>query len=91
MKYTNLFIDFINGANTIAISGVKDFSMMKSLLKKVGLDMLCGDYYALLELARHNRCAITETTVLLEYQPQKGLTIGYNTYDESEKCYGIKP
>lgn len=91
MRYTNKFVEFLNGANTIKVSGQRDFTMLKTALNKVGLDCLCGDYYELLHLADINHCAINYSTILVEYQPGKGLTFGYKTIQESEDWYGQKP
>jgi hypothetical protein len=91
MKYTNKFVEFLNGANTIRISGVKDFNSLNSLCKKVGLDMGWTDYYDLLNLAMLNHCAINYSSVLVEYQPYKGFSIGYKTVEDSEKWYEMKP
>lgn len=90
MKYTNKFVEFLNGTNTIKVSGVRDFNSLKALLKRVGLEMISNNYYDLLELARLNHCAI-DLSILVEYQPFKGLTIGYRSYEESVKWYGINP
>ena len=96
MKYTNKFVEFLNGANTIKISGERDFTMLRTAMKKVGLDCFSnyegfGNYYDLLSIARINNCLINYSTILVEYQPYKGLTFGYRTYEESENWYGKKP
>lgn len=91
MKYTNKFVEFLNGANTIKISGVKEFESFNALCKKVGLENGWNDYWELLGMAQVNHCAINNTTVLVEYQPFKGFTFGYKTIEESEKWYGLKP
>lgn len=90
-RYTNKFVEFLNGGNTIAISGVKDFNSLNSLCKKVGLDCITDNYWNLLHLAQINNCAINNITVLVEYQPYKGLTFGYKTIEDSEKWYEKKP
>lgn len=89
-RYTNKFVEFLNGANTIKISGVRDFNSLNSLCKKVGLDIGFTDYWDLLHIAQINHCAINNTTILVEYQPYKGFSIGYKTYEESEKWYEQK-
>lgn len=91
MNYTNKFVEFLNGGNTIKISGVKDFESFNSLCHKVGLENGWNDYWSLLALAQLNHCAINNMTVLVEYQPYKGFTIGYKTIEESEKWYERKP
>ena len=90
MKYTNKFVEFLNGCNTIIISSPQDYISFKSLLKKVGLDFY-EDYYDLLEIAEFNHCAIAHHVILVEYQLGKGLTFGYETMAESEKWYEQKP
>ena len=98
MKHTNKFVEFLNGANTIKISGERDFTMLRTAMKKVGLECFNNlnksgesNYYDLLNIARINHCAINYTTILVEYQPYKGLTFGYRTYEESENWYGKRP
>ena len=91
MSYTNLFIQFLNGENTIKISGVKEFESFNSLCKKVGLDIWFKDYWDLLYMAQINHCAINNSTILIEYQPHKGISIGYKSVEDSEKWYGQKP
>lgn len=96
LNYTNKFVEFLNGANTVKISSQRDFASMHSLFHKVGLDFFDNlksgaDYYGLLEVARFNNCAIGYSTILVEYQPGKGLSFGYKSYEESEKWYGQKP
>ena len=91
MRYTNKFVEFLNGANTIKISGVRDFNSLNSLCKKVGLDMLEQSYWELLHIAQINHCAINNTTILVEYQPYKGFSIGYRSIEQSEKWYEQKP
>ena len=93
MRYTNKFVEFLNGANTVKVSGIRDYDTLKSLLNKVGLDCFpaLGHYYNLLTAAQRNHCDINGITVLVEYQPYKGLTFGYHSYEESEKWYGMKP
>lgn len=95
-RYTNKFVEFLNGANTVRISSQSDFNSMHSLFHKVGLDFfddpqVGADYYGLLSLAEFNQCVIGYMTILVEYQPGKGLSFGYKSYEESEKWYGQKP
>ena len=90
-KYTNKWVEFLNGANTIKIGGEKDFISYKSLCKKVGLEPLGESYWDLYELAQNNHCLINYISILVEYQPQKGFTIGYKSVEESEKWYEQKP
>lgn len=91
MRYTNKFVEFLNNSNTIKISGVKDFNSFNSLCKKIGLDMLKQSYWDLLHIAQINHCAINNTTILVEYQPFKGFSIGYRTIEDSAKWYGMQP
>lgn len=91
MNYTNKFVEFLNGTNTIKISGTKDYNSLNSLCKKVGLKFIANDYWELLNLAEYNHCAINHITILVEYQPHKGFAFGYKTYEESEKWYEQKP
>lgn len=91
MRATNKFVEFLNGANTIKITGQRDYAMLKAALKKVGLDCLGDGYYDLLHLAMINNCAINYSTILVEYQPHKGLTFGYKSIKDSEDWYGQKP
>lgn len=90
-NYTNKLVEFLNGANTVIISGEKDFISFKSWCKKVGLTCPWSNYDSLFNLARFNGCTINHDTVLVEYQPYKGFTFGYNSFEESEKWYGMKP
>ena len=100
----NKFICFLNGGNTIAISGVRDFSIMRNLCKKVGIKFFekafwkkpeepnaIAGYWDLVYLAEMNGCAINRSTILIEYQVGKGLGFGYKSYKESEDWYGVKP
>lgn len=100
----NKFINFLNGGNTIAISGARDFSIIKSLCKKVGIKFfenafwkkpeepnVVAGYWDLLYLAQMNHCAINHSTILIEYQVGKGLGFGYKSFKESEDWYGVKP
>lgn len=91
MRYTNKFVEFLNGGNTIIVRGVRDYNSLNSLCKKVGLDCIGGNYWDLLSLAQANRCAINNTSVIVEYQPYKGMTIGYKSIDESVDWYGQRP
>ena len=90
-KYTNKWVEFLNGANTIIIRGDRDFTMLNSLCKKVGLTPIRDNYWDLIDLARINGCAINYSSVLVEYQPYKGFSIGYKTIEQSEKWYEQKP
>ena len=90
-NYTNKWIEFLNGANTIAIRGDKDFTSYKALCKKVGLRPITEWYWDLLDLATKNGCAINYSTILVEYQPYKGFAIGYKSFADSEKWYEQKP
>ena len=90
MNYTNKWVEFLNGANTIIISGERDFASFNSLCKKVGLDSGFSDYYDLYHLAQINRCEIG-LSVLIEYQPYKGFSMGYKSFEQSEKWYEQKP
>lgn len=100
----NKFIDFLNGGNTIKISGVKDFQIMRTLCKKVGIRFFekafwkkpddpnaIANYYDLLELAQFNNGVINYSTILIEYTVGKGLTFGWKSYKESEEWFGKKP
>ena len=91
MKYTNKWVEFLNGANTIVISCERDFISYKSLCKKVGLEPIAQSYWELYGMADYNNCVINYSTILIEYQPYKGFTFGYKTYEESEKWYEQKP
>lgn len=91
MRYTNKFVEFLSGANTIKISGVRDFNSLNSLCKKVGLDMDYMDYYNMLNHAQRHSCAINNISILIEYQPCKGFTIGYRSIEDSAKWYGLAP
>lgn len=90
-KYTNKMVEFLNGANTIIIRGDRDFTSFKSMMKKVGLDFNFESYWDLLHIAEFNHCAINYSTILVEYQPYKGFSFGYKSFDESEKWYEQKP
>lgn len=90
-KYTNKMVEFLNGANTVIIRGDRDFTSFKSMMKKVGLDFNYESYWDLLHIAQINHCAINYSTVLVEYQPYKGFSFGYKSFDESEKWYEQKP
>lgn len=101
LKHTNKFVEFLNGCNTIAIRGERDFTVLKSMLKRVGLDCFSNlrsdkdypdaTYWDLLHIAQINHCVINCSTILVEYQPGKGLTFGYKSFEESEKWYEMKP
>ena len=90
-NYTNKFVEFLNGANTIIIHGDKDFNSYRALCKKVGLKPIMESYWDLLEIARLNHCVIDYCTILIEYQPYKGFSMGYHSFEESEKWYEQKP
>lgn len=89
-KYTNKWVEFLNGSNTIIISGVRDFNSLNSLCKKVGLDTGFNNYWDLFHLAQINHCEIG-LSVLIEYQPYKGFSFGYRSFKQSEDWYGQKP
>jgi len=84
-KYTNKWVEFLNGANTVIISNQQDFIRFKSLIKKVGLDFNYGHYYELQHIAEINNCLIHWNVILVEYQPYKGFSFGYKSFEESEK------
>lgn len=90
-NYTNKLVEFLNGANTIIIRGEKDFVSYRKWCKNVGLKPIAESYYDLLHVAQINHCAINYSTVLVEYQPYKGFTFGYKSFEESENWYGMKP
>ena len=89
-RYTNKWVEFLNGSNTIRIGGEKDFKSFNSLCKKVGLDSGFSDYYDLFHIAQINHCTIG-LSVLVEYQQGKGFSIGYKSFEQSEKWFGQKP
>ena len=90
-RYTNKWVEFLNNANTIKISGERDFKSFNSLCKKVGLDFPYTDYWSLLHLADINHCAINYITILVEYNYSKGFSIGWHSIEESEKWFEQKP
>lgn len=91
MKYTNKLVEFLNGANTIKITCNKDFISYASMCKKVGLKPIFTDYWELVHIAQLNHCLIGLGTVLVEYQPYGGFTMGYKTIEESKKWYDKEP
>lgn len=105
MNYTNKFVEWLNGTNTIAVSCARDFNQLNSLCKKIGLNLFYNcyykkptdlqnwkpNYYDFLYLAKKNNCVIRHDTVLIEYQVGRGISFGYSSYEESESWYGTKP
>jgi hypothetical protein len=61
------------------------------MMKKVGLEFNFNCYWDLLHMAQINHCAINYSTILVEYQPYKGFSFGYKSFEESEKWYKQKP
>ena len=91
MRYTNKFVQFLGGNNTIVIASQKDFKFINDLVKKVGLDLPWKSYTELLKLAVINKCLVDKSKVIIEYQQFKGFTFGYKSYEESENWYGQTP
>jgi len=89
--YTNKLVEFLNGANTVIIGGEKEFSSFRSWCKKVGLTCPWSSYDDLWNQAQFNGCLIRGYAILVEYQPYKGFTFGYKSFEESEKWYEQKP